>query len=282
MQKSRKKFWIVFSCVCAGIIALCGIFAFMTRLKTVTVEFRTRLAQNETVLAEGILDKVLDSGDFDYGKTVLFMNFEDNIQNIEKSNPYVKVEQVVRHFPNIARVYISERVPMYRIQDIETDNKWYILDGDFKVLDVCTGDLKSQNYGNSSYYDKTIEITPDSITISSYIGEFVNDNTDRGFLNTIASGVKTRASVISIVKSVKIEKKSDTYEFTLTMKNSGINNDDGCEIVIVGEQNLKQKVLAGVSCFCDETENKETFDLSTKKITIEQVDGVLKGVMSNK
>ena len=281
MQKSRKKFWIVFSCVCAAIIVLCSVFAFATKLKTVTVEFRTRLAQDETVLEKGILDKVLQSGDFKYGKSVLFMNFEDNIANIEKSNPYVKVEQIVRHFPNIARVYISERIPMYRMQDLNEESKWYILDADFKVVAIVDGDVKQAQYGNSTYYEKTIEITPDSITIDSYIGAFVNDEVDRKNLNTIASGVKARASVISGVKSIKIESKNN-FTFTLTMKNSGINNDDGCEIVIVGQDNLRTKVLAGISCFCEETENKETFDLSKKKITIEEVGGVLEGVMTDK
>ena len=281
MQKSRKKFWIIFSCVCATIVALCSVFALMTRLKTVTVEFRTRLKKDETVLESGILDRVLESGDFNYGKSILFMNYEENIANIEKSNPYVKVEQVVRHFPNTARIYISERIPMYRMQDIENTNKWYILDKDFKVVDIVTGDLKEINYGKYSYYEKTIEITPDSITISSYIGAFINDAVDKNFMNTIASGVKSRVGSISIVKSVKIE-SANNYTFTLTMKNSGINDDNGCEIVIVGKKNLEKKVLAGVSCFCQSTENMETFDLSGKIITIQEVNGELEGIMTNK
>lgn len=283
MQKSRKKFWIIFTCVCASIIAVCSVFAVATRLKTVTVEFRTRLSQDETVLESGILDRVLASGDFDYGKSLLFMNFEDNIANIEKSNPYVKVEQVIRHFPNVARVYISERIPMYRIQDVENENKWYILDEDFKVVDIVTGDVKTAKYSNSTYYDKTMEITPDSITIISYIGEFVNDEVDKNFLNTISSGVKARMSVIDKVKSVKIEKdNTGVYTFTLTMTNSGINNDNGCEIVIVGKDKLETKVIAGISCFCEVTENNATFDSSGKVITIEDVNGTLRGVMRDK
>ncbi len=281
MQKSRKKFWIVFSCVFAGIIAVCGMFALITRLKTVTVEFRTRLSQEETMLEEGVLNRVLETGDFDYGKTVLFIDFEESIQKIEKSNPFVKVEQVVRHFPNTARVYISERVPMYRVQDIQNKNKWYILDEDFKVLADCDDtNLKSSEHGN--YYGRTIEISPDSLTLSSYIGEFVVDETARSFMNTIASGVKGKAGSISVVKSVSFKKQSDKYTFTLTMKNSGINNDNGCEIVIVGSDNLRTKVVAGVACFCENTENQETFDLSSKVIKIEEVNGQLTGIMSDK
>ena len=178
---------------------------------------------------------------------------------------------MIRHFPNVARVYISERIPKFRIRDEENEDKWYILDADFKVVDVVTGDVKAQNYGESSYYEKTIEITPDSITISSYIGAFLKDDVDKNFMNTIASGVKSRVGSTSIVKSVKIE-SANNYTFTLTMKNSGINDDNGCEIVIVGKKNLEKKVLAGISCFCETTENMETFDLSGKVITIQEVN----------
>ena len=282
MQSSRKKFWLIFGIVCASVVVICTAFALATRLKTVTVEFRTRLAENETVLEQGVIDKVLKSGDFNYGKCVLFMNFNENISNIEKSNPYVKVEQVIRHFPNVARVYISERIPKFRIRDEENEDKWYILDADFKVVDVVTGDVKAQNYGESSYYEKTIEVSPDSLTLTSYVGDFVDDKLDQGFLNSIVSGVVSRAEELSIVKSVKIS-KNNGYKFTLTMKNSGINNDEGCEIVIQGESNLEKKVFAGISCFCDSTENQhEIVDLSNKVITIEEINGVLKGIMNDK
>ena len=81
MQESRKRFWIVFTCVCLTIVVFCVVSIVATRLKTVTVEFRTR--QDETVLAEGILDKVLDDGKFNYGKSVLFM--KKTLQALKKA-----------------------------------------------------------------------------------------------------------------------------------------------------------------------------------------------------
>ena len=210
------------------------------------------------------------------------MNFDEAVERIEKSNPYIKVEQVVRHFPNVARVYVSERIPMFRIMDENNEDKWYILDKDFKIVDVVTGDLKQNNYGSSSYYDKTIEISPDSITLISYVGAFINDDVDKNFLNSIARGIKSRADDLSKVKSVKIEKNVGDYRFTITMKNSGINNDDGCQIVIEGKSKLEDKVLAGVCCFCENTDNQNTFDLSSKKIIIEEVDGEFVGRLQSK
>ena len=282
MQKSRKKFWIIFSCVLSAVIVLCSVFALATRLKTVTVEFRTRLAKDETVLESGILNKVKNSGEFDFGKSILFMNFDEAIEKIEKSNPYIKVEQVVRHFPNVARVYVSERIPMYRIMDANNDDKWYILDKDFKIVDVVTGDLKQINYGSSSYYDKTVEISPDSITLISYVGAFVNDDVDKNFLNIIARGIKSRTDDLAVTKSIKIEKNEGNFRFTITMKNSGLNDDNGCEIVVEGKSKLEEKVLAGICCFCENTENQSTFDLSSKRIIIETIDGEFIGRLQSK
>ena len=139
MQKSRKKFWIVFTSVIASIVLVGLVCGLATRLKTVTVEFRARASSEYTMLEDGVLDKVANAGEFNRKKSLLFMNFDENIEKIEKSNPYIKVEQVVRHFPNIVKIYVSERIPRYRVVDKDDSNKWYILDVDFKVIDVVIG-----------------------------------------------------------------------------------------------------------------------------------------------
>lgn len=282
MQKSRKKFWIVFTSVVASLVLVCVACGLMTRLKTVTVEIRRRADAKYTMLQEGVLDKVKETGDFDYGKSVLFLNFEDNISNIEKSNPYVKVEQVIRHFPNIAKVYISERIPKFRIRDKQDTNKWYILDEDLKVLDVVTGGedaVKQQNYGrSSSYYERTIKVMPETLTISAHIGTFVKNDTVKDNLNMIASGIVSALGDISLVKSVEIKQN----QFLLTMKNSGINDDNGCEILLVGSDNLKEKAKAGASAYAVATDADQNVDLSGKIITITKENGVFKGIMNDK
>ena len=155
----RKKLWIIFGSVIASVVVLCVIFALVFRLKTVDIEFRTRVAQANTNLGEDVQTKVLESGEFEFGKNILFMNFDENIKKIEKSNPYVKVEQVIRSFPNIVRVYISERIPKYRIKD-SSEAKWYILDTEFKILDkIDEASLKTEKVnGNSNFYDQTMKL----------------------------------------------------------------------------------------------------------------------------
>lgn len=246
----RKKFWIIFGSCCLSVVLLCTIFALVFRLKTVDIEIRSREEMTKTNLGEGIKESVLDSGEFDFGKNIVFMNFEDNIAKIEKSNPYVKVEQVVRHFPNIVRVYISERVPRYRVKDASSEN-WYILDIEFKVLDkVSTAELESKVVcGNSCYFDRTIEITKETLTLSSaIIGEFVEDDISV-YLTDITTGVYGKTKDITAVR--KISYSGVDQRFIITMRNAGNNEQLGCNIVISGTSKLYEKVLKGTVVFLD-------------------------------
>lgn len=270
MQKSRKKFWIVFSVICASIVALLSVMVLATRLKTVAVTFESRLAQNETMLESGIQDKILKNGEFDYGKTVLFMNFDENIDKIEKLNPFVKVEDVETIFPNKAKVKISERIPVYRVQDSKDAFKWYVLDKDFKVLHEIEGNVKDEVYSNTTYYAKTMEISPELLTIDSETGDFVtNKNTIKNRLNQIASGVEVVVDSVSIVSSLSVS-GSDKNVYTLTMKNSGLNDDNGCQIVVSGNSDLYKKVCAGILCYRTNAEIKNDDELANQVITIHE------------
>lgn len=246
----RKKFWIIFTSCCLSVVVLCTIFALVFRLKTVDVEFRTRVVESETNLGTDVQKTVLDSGEFNFGKNIVFMNFEDNIAKIEKSNPYVKVEQIVRHFPNIVRVYISERVPKYRVKDEESES-WYILDTDFKILDkVSSGELETKVVcGNSCFFDQTIEITKETLTLSSaIIGEFVKIEIGE-YLSNITSGVYGKTKDYTTVRAIDYSEANET--FTLTMRNEGNSEQKGCKVIVSGSSNLYEKVLKGIIVFVE-------------------------------
>ena len=275
----RKKLWIVLGSVIASMLAVCVVFALVFRLKTVDVEFRAK-AEN-TNLEEGVLEKVKDTGEFDFGGNILFMDFNKNIQKIEKSNPFIKVEQVVRHFPNIVRVYISERVPRYRVLSEEQDSvKWYILDEDFKILDkVSNADLTmKQVCGDSNYYIQTTEITKETITLKStaVIGEFVNDAT-KDYMYAITSGIYGKTKDTTAVRSIDYSKVTNT--FTLTMRNESYAEQHGTKIVIEGTDDLYDKAVAAAVCFiggqAPEVENdKRIENAPTETIIIEKgLDG---------
>lgn len=282
----RKKFWIIFGSVCLSVVFLCVIFAFVFRLKTVDVEFRAK-AEN-TNLEEGILDKVKDTGEFDFGGNIVFMNFEKNIQKIEKSNPFIKVEQVVRHFPNIVRVYISERIPRYRVKDSnETSISWYILDEDFKILDkVSDAELSTKIVcKDSNYFIQTTEITKETLTFTSkIIGEFVDEEL-KTYLYEITTGIYGKTKDTTVIRS--IDYSGVTKTFTLTMRNESYADQHGCNIVISGTDDVYKKALAAAVTFVSgqelDAENEGRIDnVPEETIRIEKdADGNYYGVKQN-
>ena len=261
--------WITLSIVCASIIIVCIVLSLVFKLKTVDIEFRTRVVQAETNLPAGIKDRVLESGDFDYSKNTLFANFDKNIEKIEKENPYVKVEQVIRYFPNKVKVFISERLPRYRVQDAEDTNRWYILDSEFKVLDkVTTEEVKTKLIcsGSSTYYNKTVEIDAASLKVSSHIGEFIKNSKVMKNMLEITKGIYGRTEDVAVAKSISFDKNNN---FVITLKNSASATDDGCKIQVSELTDLRMRVFAAVDLYMDTIEADPTVDLLSAVITVD-------------
>lgn len=247
MERRRKKVLMILGSVSLALIILCTIFALMFRLKTVDVEFRARAAN--TNLPAEIQERVFATGEFDVGKNIIFMNFDDNIAKIEKSNPFVKVEQIIRRFPNKVTIYISERIPKYRVKEDSTEvNAWYILDEDFKILDkVSAEDLVNKKVsGNLTYFKQTTEITKETLTFkSAIIGEFVTDVDEiKSYVSKISSGIYAKTKDSTVVRSINYSKIKNQFEVVL--RNQGLDNEEGCMLLISGEADLYEKVLAGV------------------------------------
>ncbi len=249
MEKKRKRVLIILSCVCLGLIAVSVVFALMFRLKTVNVEFRSRAAN--TNLPAEIQQRVFETGEFDIGKNIIFMNFEDNIEKIEQNNPYVKVEQVIRKFPNKVTIYISERVPKYRVQDDSHEtNSWYILDEDFKILDKVSAEelMTKQVSGNLTYFKQTTEITKETLTFkssSAVIGKFAEEASEmKNFMGQISKAVYAKTQDSTIIRSVNYSKVNGKFE--IVMRNQGLKNEEGCMILISGTDEIYDKVLSGI------------------------------------
>lgn len=75
---------------------------------------------------------IIDSGQFDYGKNVLFLNKKKYIQNLELNNPYLKVINIETIFPNKLKINCIERAQLFYV---EYGENIFALDEDFKVLD---------------------------------------------------------------------------------------------------------------------------------------------------
>ena len=274
MHLKRKKFWIWFTSIFLGIALLCTGTFLLTRLSTVNVEFRSKLGVAETRLAEGITEKIKTSGEFDYGACLLFTNFDESVQKIEKANPYVKVEQILRKFPNKLNVYVSERVPRYRIQDKTIETKWYILDIEFKVLEVID-DLDS-----SALKAETIEL--EHIKESLYVGDFLNNNAELQNMSQVVAGVYGRTKDCTVIGSINHDTQNNTFYISMKANKDG-KYEGGCVMQIEGIDNLKDKVYAATCCYCqDNTINGESIDMSKKVIIIvDGENGTYEGKMKN-
>lgn len=264
----RKKLWITLACVVVGIIVVCLGVHFLTRLSTVSVDFRTRLT-DETRLESGILDKVKEDGEFNYKKSVLFTNTKESVEKIEKANPYVKVEQVVRKFPNKIHIYITERVPRYRMESSTSSGQWYILDNEFKILEIVSED----DLDSKKFRGKTVEISYLKATKSN-VGEFISSNTELTRLNDITAGVYGKTQDYFAVTSIDFNTETNT--FLLTMRATDLSYNGGCVIKIVGLNNLKEKVFKATSAYVDKS--LADMNLNDKVIIISDDDGCKLGI----
>lgn len=282
MTVKRKKLWIILTVVCCVFVTLGLVFGLAFRLKTVDIEFVRR--ESPSRLEANIADKVKEDGEFEFGKNILFMNFDESIAKIEKKNPYVKVNQVIKAFPNIVRVYILERVPQYRIRDGQNANKWYILDEDFKVLQI----IEASDIKTSEFFDLTFEISPKTATIGGNtepvgVGDFIKFNNDNAkYLGEISNGIfaVTKSSVS--VFGVEIQKVGDDFDFVITMKSDVAIDGRGCKILIKGAEDLYKKTVCGISTFGQEVQDNVELNVNSKTITVEKTaTGEFRGTLKN-
>ena len=282
MQRNRLKLWIIFSSVCAAIFCLFLFLGLGFRLKTVDVEFQSRLPQEQTKLESGIQEKIKDY--FPYNKNIIVLNFNKTIQSIEKDYPYLKINQVIKNFPNVARVYISERVPKYRVQDSLDESMWLVLDEDFKVLEKLTNEqLHQENmYNNMSFFDKTIEISKDILESNNNVGEKIGGYEKLSSdVNQIMSGIYGKTEDYSLVFKIEIISSKNTSNYRIIMKNNAREDYKGCAIVIDGETDLKIKAFVGATTFQEEVKDN-SINIPSTIIIIEYKNGKPYGIIRTK
>ncbi len=256
MQEKRKKFWIIFSAVIASVLVVMLGFGMLTNLKTVSVEFRQRLPQGESRLDENILTKLEKDGEFEYGKGLLFANVKQSAEKIEKKNPFVKVEQVLRDFPNTAKVYVSERVPVCYAK---RGSHYLVLDKEFKVLDKFDANADGTAYLEQNYL-KGIYQTNMAVSGSLEAGDFVTDAENMALYKDIHSGiVGAQEGSYSNVKQLNIVSGS----VNIVMKKHGVSFDDGIKIELDGTDDLMLKTFVALEFYetIDQTMTAQTIKL---------------------
>ena len=231
----KKRRIIVISCIIGIIVILVGIFAAMFNLQHITVEIKKN---PEIVLSYGedVGDKIIKTGDFPYDSNTLFSSYKDNQEKIEKNFPFVKVEKLVRRFPNKMTIYVSGRIPEAIVKN---KSSYYVLDIDLKILAVISS---VSELDNDMYKGLPIVEGIDMSGLSS--GDFL-EKSEGSELVAILDGIyakdKTKSSVMS---RITINKQDNLYSIVLRD-----SNVDGAKIDIKGSENLKEKVFCAYSLY---------------------------------
>lgn len=269
----KKKLWIILTSVVLSIVCIFGGLYFTTKLSNVSVELRSRLSETESRLPANITDIVKDSAEFNYKDSVLIMNTKKNIDKIEKMNPYVKVNQVIRKFPNKLYVYISERIPKYRIEDSENAGNWLILDEDFKILQR----IENEDMIAEGLDDKTVNL--EFISSKLNPGSFLDLSTEKTNLNEILTGVYGRTRDYFAVRSIDYLNEDNTFYLTMRTSVEGeegvITYNAGCIIQIKAVGNIRTKSFNATCVYAGDGNQVQDKDLSRKVIIISEEDGCI-------
>lgn len=192
----KKKNIIVWSIVVGVIVAIGVICTMVFTLSKIDFQLtaqisipgRSRLfTQGQSV--DSVEDHMLNSAEFDKGGNLLFMQFDQQIENIEKNNPYVKVEKIVRRFPNKATVYYSEREAVALLPVQSVNNAYFVVDTDLKILDyVIESNGEFINQALSKFTLPVINYYTYCVDSSHKVGDFVDNISLKEHLQTFVSG----------------------------------------------------------------------------------------------
>lgn len=147
MKTKNKRLIVVFVTIC--VIVFFSLFSSQIfKLKSVEVSFYnengtqiSNLKNNYYFNTTERVNNIVLSTKFDYGNLVFLINKSNYTKSLESNNPYLKLKNIEVKFPNKLIVNISERKPIFFIKSAPNV---YLLDSDFKLLEILEQDKLSQ------------------------------------------------------------------------------------------------------------------------------------------
>ncbi len=134
--KKHKKFVIIFSILLVFITTLVVLMFTLFNLKKIDINFKTETKNLNIQIQNEIKQTTLN-----YGGSVLFINKDKIIDELEKKFPYIKVVNIETVFPDKFVLHCVEREELFVIK---SGNKYYILDEELKILRI------EENYNSIS------------------------------------------------------------------------------------------------------------------------------------
>jgi len=191
----KKKNIIGISVALGVLVGIVLIVTMVFTLNTINFQLTTTFQEASAsrlfvggATAESVEAKMLEDAEFNKGGNLLFMNFAENIDNIEHKNPYVKVEKIVRSFPNKITVYYSEREPVALVQVKNNTNGYFVIDEDLKVLDAV-------EHSQTNYVLPVLDDYEDSYEAS--VGSFIDNSALKSKVKVMVASAYTGYNVES-------------------------------------------------------------------------------------
>ena len=176
-----KKKWLIALIVVVVLVVTIVTLSF-TLFTVQKVEIDLRTSSDNTYVAEEVAE---DAG-VGFGKNIFVVNKDKLIDNLEKSQPYLKCINIETKFPSTLVFHLAERQPFYLAK---TNEGFVSLDQDLKVLER----LETEQTG-LIYVQNVISATPGDFVELDLLKEFydavllVYSNKELGLKLTLNSG----------------------------------------------------------------------------------------------
>lgn len=193
----RKKNIIVWSIVFGVIFALCIVSTVVFTLGKVEFQMTAQIKDinrsrlyTQANTQESVIDTLNTAAEFEIGGNLLIMNFDNQINNMERACPYVKIDRIVRSFPNKITVYYSEREAVALLPVSGVADSYYVVDDGLKVLDYAVYNALDGKYlsqeGYGEYVLPVVDFNEQSFTAE--IGDIINNPELNDKLSTFVAG----------------------------------------------------------------------------------------------
>ncbi|MBQ9793036.1 MAG: hypothetical protein IJW32_04795 [Clostridia bacterium] len=147
MKKSRLFAIIAVFVVVVFIFLLSSPFFTLTKVEIGFVDSNNKqvsLLKNQKINSQQKINNIIESANFEYGKSIFLLDKNKYTFCLENKNPYLKIVNVSTVFPNKLYYFAQERTPFYFFL---VDNDCYVLDTEFKLLEIFDKkDINTNNY----------------------------------------------------------------------------------------------------------------------------------------
>jgi len=193
----RKKNIIVWSIVFGVILALCIVSTVVFTLGKVEFQMTAQIKDisrsrlfTQANTKETVENSLNTEAEFEIGGNLLIMTFENPISNMEKAYPFVKIDRIVRSFPNKITVYYSEREAVALLPINGVEDSYYVVDTDLKVLDYVVYNSSEDKFLSQGGYGEYVLpiIDFNEQTFSAEIGDTIDNAELKDKLSTFVSG----------------------------------------------------------------------------------------------